>query len=289
MAKFYSGWIHQWRKHKCREKIGGYCHYNQSALGQLNKTANSSDWLVCIWCGYLILDSIALRLWIRDASSKSGDKVGLHLTLNLQPKATLRSIQFGIFLCCQNFFLGFFPSVFCFFEARSTSESNNSIEQGGLDCKSDKSTTWSRFVDSRMTPSRSIMELVPLKDFWWFKARIRVLQNLLCNISLKRRTSYKSWRRRPSCSKRRFWTTRTKGWKWDQLDTKSSYHSCNHNFAHKCKKVESKHFQSLSNHHVAQQWVYNLLYTKFERLSYNKSKQNAPSQFTSHWLAKINK
>jgi disulfide oxidoreductase YuzD len=62
------------------------------------------------------------------------------------------------------------------------------------------------------------------------------------------------------------------GWKHDQLDIKSSCHSCNHIFAHKCKKVESKHFQPLSNHHVAQEWVYNLLYTKFESLSYNKSR-----------------
>ncbi len=32
----------------------------------------------------------------------------------------------------------------------------------------------------------------------------------------------------------------------------NSYHSCSHIFAHKCKKVESKCFQSLSNHHATQ-------------------------------------
>ncbi len=42
------------------------------------------------------------------------------------------------------------------------------------------------------------------------------------------------------------------GQKQDQLDTKNNYHSCSHIFAHKCKKVESKCFQSLSNHHATQ-------------------------------------
>jgi hypothetical protein len=36
---------------------------------------------------------------------------------------------------------GFFTSVFCLFEAGLTFESNNSIEQGGLDCGFDNSTT----------------------------------------------------------------------------------------------------------------------------------------------------
>jgi hypothetical protein len=39
--------------------------------------------------------------------------------------------------------------------------------------------------------------------------------------------------------------------------------SYNHIFTHKRKKVESKPFQSLLNHHGAQYWVYNMLYTKF--------------------------
>jgi hypothetical protein len=39
--------------------------------------------------------------------------------------------------------------------------------------------------------------------------------------------------------------------------------SYNHIFTHKRKKVESKPFQSLSNHHGAQCWVYSMLYTKF--------------------------
>jgi hypothetical protein len=41
-------------------------------------------------------------------------------------------------------------------------------------------------------------------------------------------------------------------WKHNQLETKNSYHSCSHIFAHKCRKVESKCFQSLLNHHAAQ-------------------------------------
>jgi hypothetical protein len=61
------------------------------------------------------------------------------------------------------------------------------------------------------------------------------------------------------------------GWKHDQLDSKSSYHSCSHIFAHKCVKIESKCFQSISNHHTAQQWVHNLLYTKFGKLLYNRN------------------
>jgi len=39
--------------------------------------------------------------------------------------------------------------------------------------------------------------------------------------------------------------------------------SCYHVFTHKCKKVELKHFQSMSNHHGAQYWIYNMLYTNF--------------------------
>jgi hypothetical protein len=42
--------------------------------------------------------------------------------------------------------------------------------------------------------------------------------------------------------------------------------SCNCIFTHKCKKVESKKFQSLLNHHGAQYWVYNILCAKFEKL-----------------------
>jgi hypothetical protein len=48
--------------------------------------------------------------------------------------------------------------------------------------------------------------------------------------------------------------------------TKVDMSSCNHIFTHKCKKVESKPFQLLSNHHGAQYWIYSMLYTKFGKL-----------------------
>jgi len=48
--------------------------------------------------------------------------------------------------------------------------------------------------------------------------------------------------------------------------TKVDMSSCNHIFTHKCKKVDSKPFQSLLNHHGAQYWIYNMLYTKFGKL-----------------------
>ncbi len=107
-----------------------------------------------------------LRLWIQDASSKSSDEVGLHLTLNPQPKATLLPIQFGILLCCHNFFAGLLLIyLLLLWSSGSTFESDNSTEQGGLDCESVNSTTWSRFVDFKMTVGRSVMELVLSRSF----------------------------------------------------------------------------------------------------------------------------
>jgi predicted nucleic-acid-binding Zn-ribbon protein len=89
-----------------------------------------------------------------------------------------------------------------------------------------------RFVDG----SKSI----PWKVFWHFTLIPRLLWMYRCK-SLAHKWNWCIW----SC-------TKCGGWKHDQLDTKSSYHSCSHIFAHKCKKVESKHFQSISNYHVAQ-------------------------------------
>lgn len=51
------------------------------------------------------------------------------------------------------------------------------------------------------------------------------------------------------------------GWKHNQKYTKSSLRSCTYIITHKCKKVESKLLQSLSNHWGAKYWVYNMLYT----------------------------
>jgi hypothetical protein len=48
-GKFFSGWIHQWQKQRTYEKNGGYCHYNQSALGQLNKTTNIFDIMLYVY------------------------------------------------------------------------------------------------------------------------------------------------------------------------------------------------------------------------------------------------
>jgi hypothetical protein len=71
------------------------------------------------------------------------------------------------------------------------------------------------------------------------------------------------------------WTSLTKQikasrmiwWKHNQVYTKSSPKSYSHIFTRKCKKVESKPFQSLSNHHGAKYWVYSVLYIKFENFS----------------------
>jgi hypothetical protein len=54
--------------------------------------------------------------------------------------------------------------------------------------------------------------------------------------------------------------------------TKVVMSSCNHIFTHKCKKIESKPFQSLSNHHCAQYVIYSMLYIKFGKLLCTKSK-----------------
>jgi hypothetical protein len=48
--------------------------------------------------------------------------------------------------------------------------------------------------------------------------------------------------------------------------TKVAISNYGHIFTHKCKKVKPKPFRSLLNHHGAQYWVYNMLYTKFENL-----------------------
>jgi hypothetical protein len=54
--------------------------------------------------------------------------------------------------------------------------------------------------------------------------------------------------------------------------TKVAMSSYSHIFTNKCKKVKSKPFQSLLDHHGAQYWVYSMLYTKFGKLNYTKSK-----------------
>ncbi len=132
---------------KCRKKIGGYCHYKQNALGNSTKQqiVLTADYASCsmymMWLLNLRLNCIKamdtrclLKIWLQSGPPSD--------TKPSQPKATLLPIQFGIFLCCHNFFWGgFFTSVFCFFEAGSTSKSNSSIEQGRLYCESDNSTT----------------------------------------------------------------------------------------------------------------------------------------------------
>jgi hypothetical protein len=46
------------------------------------------------------------------------------------------------------------------------------------------------------------------------------------------------------------------GWKHNQVYTKKALNNYSH-------KVESKHFQSLSNHHGAKYWFYIMLYKFF--------------------------
>ncbi len=55
------------------------------------------------------------------------------------------------------------------------------------------------------------------------------------------------------------------GWKDNQLYTKRALSSGSHIFTHKCNKLKSKLFQSLSNHHGAKYWIYTMLCTKFEK------------------------
>jgi hypothetical protein len=65
--------------------------------------------------------------------------------------------------------------------------------------------------------------------------------------------------------------------------TMSSY---NHIFTHKCKKVETKPFQSLLNYHGAQYWVYSMLYTKFGNFLCTKSRSKVFLNLTNGILFK---
>jgi hypothetical protein len=49
--------------------------------------------------------------------------------------------------------------------------------------------------------------------------------------------------------------------------TKVAMSIYSHIFTHKCKKVESKPFQSLSNHHGTQYWIYSIYVQRLENLS----------------------
>jgi hypothetical protein len=70
-----------------------------------------------------------------------------------------------------------------------------------------------------------------------------------------------------------FYTTKiTQGENMIKYTTNVIMSNFSHILTHKCKKVESKPFQSLSNHHGAQYWIYSMMYTKFGKLWCTKSR-----------------